>query len=190
MKTLYEVLGVSGQAALPEIEQAYKACLAGLTKGVTTLNPEERDIREKVVREAYAILSSPNRRSAYDEKLRNKSRVMELVVESSPFPWMKIVAALLLVVGCLYVYQVQADKAEVELAALEAKKAEAEAERAEQLAVAEQARLEQQKLQEQRAIQAKQDFEIAQVRREERQRLERLQKADAQVTQEKAATTR
>ncbi|MFC7287962.1 DnaJ domain-containing protein [Herminiimonas glaciei] len=189
MKTLYQVLGVSGQASSPEIEQAYKTGLAALANGATTLNPEERDIREKVVREAYAILSSPNRRSAYDEKLRNKTRVAELIVESSPFPWMKIVAALLLVVGCLYVYQVQADKAEAELAALEAKKAEAEAERAEQLALAEQARLEQQKLQEQRAIQSKQDFEIAQFRREERLRTERAQKADTQAT-EKAAATR
>ncbi len=190
MKTLYEVLGLSNQATQPEIEQAYNANLALLARESTSLSTEERDIREKVIREAYTILSSPNRRSAYDEKLRNKTRVTELVVESSPFPWMKIVAALLLVVGCLYVYQVQADKAEVELATQEAKKAEAEAERAEQLALAEQARLEQQKLQEQRALQAKQDSEIAQVRRDERLRLERLQKVDVQATQEKVAAPR
>jgi curved DNA-binding protein CbpA len=185
MKTLYEVLGVSKQATPPEIEEAYQASLALLAKEPATLSAEERGIREKVVREAYTILSSPNRRAAYEEKLRNKAKVTELVIESSPFPWLKIVAALLLVVGCLYVYQVQADKAEVELAALEAKKAEAEAERAEQTALAEQARLEQQKLQEQRAIQAKQDSEIAQLRRDERLRTERFQKTDAQVAPEK-----
>lgn len=190
MKTLYEVLGVSRQATQPEIERAYKVTLAALTIEPATLTVEERDIREKVIREAYLILSSSLRRSAYDEKLRNKSRPTETAIASSPFPWTRIVAALLLVVGCLYVYQVQADKAEVELAALEAKRAEAEAERAEQLALAEQARLEQHKLQEKRAIQAKQDHEIAQVRRDERIRQERIQKMEAQAAQEKASATR
>ena len=190
MKTLYEVLGVSRQATQPEIEQAYKVTLAALAIEPATLTVEERDIREKVIREAYAILSSSHRRSAYDEKLRHKSRPTEPVISSPPLPWKKIVATLVLVVGCLYVYQVQADKAEAELAALEAKRAEAEADRAEQLALAEQARLERQKLQEKRAIQVKQDQEIAQVRRDERVRQERIQKMDAQAAQEKASATR
>lgn len=146
MKTLYEVLGVSRQATQPEIEQAYKVTLAALAIEPATLTVEERDIREKVIREAYVILSSSHRRAAYDEKLRHKSRPTEPVISSPPLPWKKTVATLVLVVGCLYVYQVQADKAEVELAALEAKRAEAEADRAEQLALAEQARLERQKL--------------------------------------------
>lgn len=190
MKTLYEVLGVSRQATQPEIERAYQVTLAALAIEPATLTAEERDIREKVIREAYVILSSPHRRSAYDEKLRNKSRPTEPAISSSPLPWQKIVATLVLVVGSLYVYQVQANKAEVELAALEAKRAEAEADRAEQLALAEQARLEQQKLQEKRAIQAKQDYEIAQVRRDERLRMERLQKADVQTRQDKALVGR
>ena len=53
--------------------------------------------------------------------------------------------------------------------------------------MAEQARLEQQKLQEKRAIQAKQDHEIAQVRRDERLRAERIQKREAQAAQEQAS---
>lgn len=190
MKTLYEVLGVSRQATQPEIERAYKVTLAALAIEPATLTVEERDIREKVVREAYIILSSSHRRSAYDEKLRSKSRPGEPIISSPPFPWKKIFATLVLIVGCLYVYQVQADKAEVELAALEAQKAKAEADRAEQLALAEQARLERQKLQEKRAIQAKQDYEIAQVRRDERLRAERIQKMEAQAAQEKASAMR
>ncbi len=190
MKTLYEVLGVSRQATQPEIERAYKVTLAALAIEPPTLTLEERTIREKVTREAYTILSSSHRRSAYDEKLRNKSRPNESVMSSPPFSWKKILVMLVLAVGSFYVYQVQADKAEVELAALEAQKAEAEADRAEQLALFEQARLEQQKLQEKRAVQAKQDHEIAQVRRDERIRQERIQKMEAQAAQEKASAMR
>jgi curved DNA-binding protein CbpA len=187
MKTLYEVLGVSRQATLTEIERAYKVTQAALAIEPATLTVEERTIREKVIREAYLILSSSQRRAAYDEKLRSKSWPNEPVISSPPFSWKKILAMLVLAFGGFYAYQVQADKAEVELAALEAQKAEAEAERAEQLAMAEQARLEQQKLQEKRAIQAKQDHEIAQVRRDERLRAERFQKREAQAAREQAS---
>ncbi|WP_158610257.1 DnaJ domain-containing protein [Herminiimonas sp. KBW02] len=190
MGTLYEVLGVSRQATSAEIERAHIVTLAALAIEPPTLNIEERDIREKVIREAYTILSSPHRRAAYDEKLRSKVRPTESAIVSAPFPWTRIIAAMMLVVGCLYVYQVQADKAEVEVAALEVQKAEAEAERAEQLALAEQVRLERQKLQEKRAIQAKQDHEIAQIRRDERLRLERLQRMEAQASQEPASAIR
>ncbi|MNR90904.1 Chaperone protein DnaJ [compost metagenome] len=185
MKTLYEVLGVSKQATLSDIEAAYRASLETLAVEAPTLSADEREIREKVIREARSILSSPGRRAAYDEKMRNKARAMDPVVESSPVPWLKIAAALLLIIGCFYIYQVRADKAEAELAALEAKKAQAEAERAEQLALAEQARLEQQKLQERRAQQHRQDQEIARARYEGHQIHENLQRIDAQVARDK-----
>lgn len=190
MKTLYEVLGVSKQATLPDIVRGYQASLDALSKEAANLHAEEFEMRAKVIKEAHSILASPARRAAYDGKLRNKERALETTDERLAFPWMKLVIGLLMIGACFYIYEERADKAEAELAALEAQKAAAEAERAAQLALAEQARVELQRMQEQRQIQLRQEYEFAQARQEGHQIHERMQKVDAQIARDKLTAER
>jgi curved DNA-binding protein CbpA len=189
MKSLYDVLGVSSQATAAQIEQGYKFCLDSFVSASRASN-EEDIIRAKAIREAYAVLSSPSRRQAYDEKLKAREQVTYQVIEKVGFPWVKISLVFLMVAGSIY-YKIHSDKAEAESIALKAAaKEKAAVEIAEKLASAEQAALEQQRLQQQRLAEANRQREMEQARREGQQIHERLQRAEAQAAREKEQAER
>jgi hypothetical protein len=63
-KTLYDILGVKSNASPDEIEQAFKAKMAG---------PDLDDAMRIALREAHSVLSSMDRRNAYDARQREKA---------------------------------------------------------------------------------------------------------------------
>ncbi|HYD60790.1 MAG TPA: DnaJ domain-containing protein [Noviherbaspirillum sp.] len=193
MKTLYDVLGVSRQASQEQLELAHKFCLDSLLSEKEGEFGEDAILRAKAIKEAYAVLSSPARRQAYDAKLDARQPVVTYeVVESGNFPWLKVMfaAVLLLGGGMLYMNKVQNNKAEVERAALAAQKAKAEADREAKRAAAEEARLEQQRLQEERLAQERQLREREQLRREAQVTHERTQRTEAQLSREREQAER
>lgn len=188
MKTLYDVLGVSAEATTEQIENAYKFAFESLSN--SNRSAEENLIKGRALKEAYSVLSSPNRREAYDAKLKGKSQVTYQVVEKAGFPWIQMACAFLLIGGCFIFYKVQSHKAEVERAALAAAKAKAEAEQAEKLAEAEKIRLEQSRLEAQRQDEARQRFETERVRIEGQYVHSKNQMAEERATREKAQSER
>ena len=65
-ETLYDVLGVPRDAADRDIARAYRRVKAELESDRTAPDPR----RTALLREAYEVLSDPQRRDAYDESLR------------------------------------------------------------------------------------------------------------------------
>lgn len=63
--TFYETLGVSRDATLVEIQRAYDRFVADLPKAGTPPDPR----RERRIRDAWAVLSDPVQREAYDATL-------------------------------------------------------------------------------------------------------------------------
>lgn len=64
-KNLYEILGVARDAGTEDIRAAHEAALAG---------PAGADeVRRLALKEAYGVLSHPQRRAAYDATLNNRS---------------------------------------------------------------------------------------------------------------------
>ena len=71
MKTLYDVLGVAADATHSQIENGYRVCLEAFIDSQGTVETAEADARRmRLIREAYLLLSSPKRRSAYDRRLQ------------------------------------------------------------------------------------------------------------------------
>lgn len=71
-KTLYSVLGVDSLAPQELIEEAYRLSLKKLEKLSESGHPELQS-EIVIVKEAYLTLSVPEKRAAYDQKLRNES---------------------------------------------------------------------------------------------------------------------
>lgn len=70
MKTLYELLGTSPDATQAQIEQGYKRRLDRYLARQRIGKPDHQTRQMRAVREAYLLLSSPQRRQAYDQQLK------------------------------------------------------------------------------------------------------------------------
>jgi curved DNA-binding protein CbpA len=68
-RTLYELLGVSGDATASEISEAYCKLLAILQSGEHALSPEDAAAKFKAAKQALDVLSDDSARAAYDAKL-------------------------------------------------------------------------------------------------------------------------
>jgi flagellar biosynthesis protein FlhG len=68
---LYAVLGLEPRASAEQVERAYRFCLElygeASVATYSLLEPHEAEAQRSRVREAYEVLSDPDRRSAYDE---------------------------------------------------------------------------------------------------------------------------
>ena len=191
MNTLYDILGLSRQTTAAQIEQGYKFSMESLISEGDNYSPEDILVRSRSIKEAYAVLSSPSRRQAYDDKLKLKEQVSYEVVEKKNVPWLAIAMIAVLSVTGLGYYKVQAHKAaEAQRIAIETEKAKSEAEQAAKQAEMEQARLEQQILQDKRLADANQRREAEQARRDGQQIHYQLQAVDAQVARDKAQAER
>ena len=97
MNSLYDILGLGRSATAEQVEQAYQTRINKL-KNVDQSSDQDM-IQLRAIKEAYAVLSSANRRAAYDSKLNAASRVTHEVVESAPLPWLKILLVAALFIG-------------------------------------------------------------------------------------------
>lgn len=189
MRTLYDVLGVSSSASNEQIEAAYHFALNSLGRNGASKSPEEEAIRAKAIKEAYAVLSTPMRRDAYDAKLRaRQAPAVSSPVETDGLPWGKIAIALfVLLIGVVYAYKSQVDeaKAETERLAIEAAKAKADAEQAALQAKEEEARLIEQRLREQNRVAEANRREMERARLEGQRVHENLQRFEARAEYEK-----
>jgi curved DNA-binding protein CbpA len=190
MTTLYDVLGLSRQADAAQVEHGYRIMMAALTSDGGDVRYQQDMIRAKAIREAHAILSSPARRSAYDEKLRIKERINYEVVATPDTPWMKFAVLGVIVVLCLGYYKIRTRQMEVERVALEAGRAAVEADKAARLAEAEDARLVQQVLYDKKQAEQTRMRETEQARRDGQQIHNDLLRAEAQEAREKEQATR
>lgn len=183
MNTLYDVLGISSQTNATQIEQGYRSIMASLNGDGA--NYEQDMIRAKAIKEAYAILSSPARRQAYDEKLKLKEQVSYQVVETPGVPWGSLAAIGLVLVASLGIYKYHAQKVELERVALEAAKAKTAAQEAASLREAEESRLAQQLLRDKSQAESNRQREAEQARQDGQRIHYELQVADAQAEREK-----
>lgn len=69
MKSLYSVLGVSPDASPAQIEMAYAELLSRFQDGTDRQPGEDATIRLIAAKEAYAVLSNPDTRQLYNQKL-------------------------------------------------------------------------------------------------------------------------
>ena len=191
MNTLYDLLGLSRQTTAAQIEQGYKFSMESLISDGDNYSPDEILVRSRGIKEAYAILSSPSRRQAYDDKLKLKEQITYEVVEKKNVPWLAILMIAILSMAGFGYYKMQAHKeAEAQRMAFETEKAKIEAEQAAKQAEIEQARLEQQSRQEKNLAYANQQREAEQARREGQQIHNQLQAMDAQAARDKAQAER
>lgn len=143
MATLYEILGLSENATSAQIEQGFVL----QSEKAAGLPAEQARMRQMAIKEAFAVLSSPSRRAAYDERQQRSRQVTYEVIEKKPMPWIAIaITAIVLISGGVYIQQKQARTARLEELARQTALAEAEAEKAALLAEAEEARLARQRL--------------------------------------------
>jgi len=94
-KTLYEILGVSTNASIPEIQAAQKALSHKLQSGKAGLNLEDTELELKLINLAFETLSKDKLRADYDAKLRLDSqsalRNETTNIRTSPEPVAEIV---------------------------------------------------------------------------------------------------
>ncbi|MDB5907291.1 MAG: hypothetical protein JWP34_1405 [Massilia sp.] len=188
MNTLYDVLGISRNTSAAQIEQGYRSIMETLADDGK--NFEQDMIRAKAIREAYAILSSPSRRRAYDEKLKLKEQVTYQVIEKPGFPWISIAVVMLAFAGAFGYYKHQAQIVEVERIALEAAKEKTVAEQAAKLAEAEDSRLAQQVLMEKSRAEQARLRETEQARRDGARIHYELQSVEMQAERQKEQAAR
>jgi curved DNA-binding protein CbpA len=70
MKTLYDLLGIEPTATQSQIEQGYRKRLDHYLARQGVGEPDKETRRMQVIREAYLLLCSPQRRQSYDQQLR------------------------------------------------------------------------------------------------------------------------
>lgn len=188
MNTLYDVLGVSRQTSAAQIDQAYRSVVETLAGNGD--NVEGDMIRAKAIKEAHAILSSPSRRQAYDEKLRIKEQVTYQVVEKPGMPWISLALIGLMLAASFGYYKYQMHRAAVERMALEAATAKIAAEAAARLVEVEELRLAQQLVQENVRAEAMRRHDSERARGDGQRIHFELQNAEAQAAREKENAAR
>lgn len=185
MNSLYDILGLGRSATAEQVEQAYQTRINKL-KNVDQSSDQDM-IQLRAIKEAYAVLSSANRRAAYDSKLNAASRVTHEVVESAPLPWLKILlVAALFIGGGTYYYTSQAQKARLAQLALETEKAKAEADKVAKLAEIEAARLEHERVRDLQRAETNRRMESEQARHEGQRIHAQMEQLDTRIASEKA----
>ncbi|MES2128128.1 MAG: DnaJ domain-containing protein [Pseudomonadota bacterium] len=144
MTTLYDLLGLSKNATEDQVKHAF--ILQSEQIAATTTPSEEGRNQLIAVREAYAILSSPSRRQAYDRKLAGIPAAPDVPEPARTPLWVVGLIAALIVGGGAYAYQAQAKRTAAQREAMELARTQAEAEQAQQQAQAEEAKLERERL--------------------------------------------
>ena len=75
MKTNYQILGISQKATPEQIKQSYRTLVKSCHPDLFVSGSEEQERAQGRIREinaAYAILSDPRKRTAYDAKLSKR----------------------------------------------------------------------------------------------------------------------
>ena len=72
--TYYEILEVSNTASEEVIRMAYKALARKYHPDVFSGDPQFADQKMKQLNEAFEVLSDPQQRVSYDQKLRNRHK--------------------------------------------------------------------------------------------------------------------
>lgn len=146
-KNLYSILEVGRRATQETITAAYEALAkkyAGMPEGVSE---EEAQNRLKAIREAYRVLSNPERKEIYDRWLESTDLPPD-PVEVVPFwtPTKLGAAALALLVGGLayYNYSLEQSRKRLELETIQLKQIAAKEEAERQVAEQEKIRLQRQ----------------------------------------------
>lgn len=163
MRTLYDVLGLSPLASTAQIEHAYQHALGTIGDTADEL------IRAKAIGEAYSVLGSEARRSAYDARRRQKQStpvpvVNNLLVDEGGTNWWPLITLALVLLGGFSWYKVQSHRAEAVRAAFEAVRATEAAKEAERMAEAAQTRLVQQRIHDERRAEEKRAREMERLR--------------------------
>ncbi|HXA46885.1 MAG TPA: DnaJ domain-containing protein [Burkholderiaceae bacterium] len=94
MKTLYDLLGVNPDATHAQVEQGYKRCLDNYLARQGVGKPDEETRRMQMIRDAYLLLCSPQRRQSYDQQLQlyEKARTQILSRSNRKFAiWLMII---------------------------------------------------------------------------------------------------
>jgi len=101
MKTLYELLGIDPKATQAQIEQGYKRRLDHYLERQGVGKPDEETRRMQMIREAYLLLCSPQRRQAYDQQLRlyQKARAQISSRSNRKYAILLMLVALAIVAG-------------------------------------------------------------------------------------------
>jgi curved DNA-binding protein CbpA len=189
MASLYEILGLSKNATPEQIEQGY--VLQSNKVSTDFLDPEMARLRLVAIKEAFATLSSPTRRQAYDAKFSRPQQIAYEVVEERSYPWVPAVLIVLaLAAGVIFYQNGRAEKARAEQMAKEAELARVEAEKVKMLAIAqaEEARLASEKFAQDQRDARNRQMELESLRRDsERTRYEVQQQMerDARAAREK-----
>lgn len=188
MTTLYEILGLSQNATVEQIDQAYILQTEKLKN--ESKSPEVEALKLKAIKEAYYVLSSPVRRQSYNDKLFSAKQLTYETIETTSSPWLKIaLLSAALLGGGIYYYK-QESKARAEQIAMEAAKAKAEADKAAALAAAEQANLERTQLLERQRALTDEQRQMEQARREGQQIQYTLAQQEEQAARERAQAER
>lgn len=147
MTTLYDVLGLARGASPAQIESAYRLALDELGSSSSPASAAGGDqIRAKAIGEAYSILSSATRRTAYDARLVAKETAPVTIIVEKPrsVPWL-VIGSIVFVIAATFAWsRVQTQRAEAVRVAFEASRAAAAAAEAAHLAAVEETRLAQQ----------------------------------------------
>lgn len=128
-KTLYEILQIS-QNASPEVMQAaYEKVLRRIEDERTAFSHDDTENRLKATREAYRVLSDPQRRAVYNQTLiPDDAEDSEEAPASEKSPVKAWVIAVSILLGGLGYYNIHLSNQRAAMAA-EATRAQAEAEK-------------------------------------------------------------
>ncbi len=172
MDTFYDVLGVDSEARADQIEQAYRLfvefCMERDPLASDSTEYQQQQSISADIQQAYAVLSAPAKRRAYDRKLVSQQLASE-AVDPSLLPWVAVVLLAVIAIVCLTYYKVEASQASARQVVAQALKAQAEAAQLSRLADIEQSKLEQENLRVNMDIARERAQRLAQLRQEGRE---------------------
>ncbi|MES2743679.1 MAG: DnaJ domain-containing protein [Pseudomonadota bacterium] len=173
MNTFYDVLGVDQEARADQIEQAYRLfvefCMERDPLAADSTEYREQQSISADIQQAYAVLSAPAKRRAYDRKLVSQQLARE-ALDPSLLPWVAAVLVILVAIVCLTYYKVEASQANARRVVAQALKAQAEVAQLSRLADIEHSKLEQENLRVNMDIAREREQRLAQLRHEGRER--------------------
>lgn len=185
-KTLYDILQISQSASHEVMQAAYEKVLRSIENERTAFSQDDTEIRLKAAREAYRVLSDPQRRAVYNQTLTRDDPDDIEEVSTSGNSKIKIwMAAGVLLIGGLIYYNVHLANQRAAVAA-EAARIQAEAEKERLLVEEERLKLERtEKIAE--VIQAKQQEQEQLRNKYEMDRIRREIRADESNAAQQAA---